>query len=52
MKKVRRPRATKATRRNPFARALATPKFRPRVANLPGQYRRRPKHVIPPDDET
>jgi len=52
MKKVRRPRAKKSTRRNPFARALASPKFRPKVTNVPGQYRRRPKHARPPESET
>ncbi len=52
MKKARRPASKKTTRRNPLARALATAKFRQRVVKDSGQYRRRPKHPPPADDES
>jgi stalled ribosome alternative rescue factor ArfA len=34
----------KKVRRNPHARALASPLFQSRVVKGPGVYRRRPKH--------
>jgi hypothetical protein len=34
-----------ATKRNAAARALRTPKFRPRIVKLKTAYRRRPKHA-------
>jgi hypothetical protein len=51
MKKSRSPSTKKSLRRNPHARALASPKFRPRVVKAPGEYRRRPKHVRLTEDE-
>jgi hypothetical protein len=52
MKKSRPKAPGRSLRRNPLARALASPKFRPRVVKKPGEYRRRPKHLRPTDDET
>jgi stalled ribosome alternative rescue factor ArfA len=37
----------KKLRRNPHARALASPLFQSRVTKRPGVYRRRPKHQKP-----
>ena len=37
-------------RRNPLAKALATPKYRPRVVKRVDAYKRRPKHPDPPED--
>ncbi len=37
----------KKVRRNPHARALASPLFQSRVVKGPGVYRRRPKHRKP-----
>ena len=51
MKKSRSTGSLKKLRRNPQARALAAPKFRPRVTKAEGTYRRRPKHVPSPADE-
>jgi hypothetical protein len=36
-------------KRNPLARELATGKFRPRVVERPGVYKRRAKHRLPPE---
>jgi hypothetical protein len=36
-------------KRNPLARELATGKFRPRVVERPGVYKRRAKHKLPPE---
>ena len=47
MKKSRPKGPSKKLRRNPVARGLADAKFRPRVVKAPGEYRRRPKHVVP-----
>ena len=43
---TKRPTRRKArpARRNPIARALRQPKFRPRVVEGPDGYKRRPKH--------
>jgi len=43
--------AARNIRRNPIARDLATGKFRPRVVEKPGAYRRRPKHPKPGEGE-
>jgi hypothetical protein len=43
MKKAKPVRA-KGLKRNPHARALASPLFRPKVVKAPGAYVRRPKH--------
>jgi hypothetical protein len=43
MKKAKPVKARKA-KRNPHARALASPLFRPKVVKAPGAYVRRPKH--------
>lgn len=51
MKKSRSPGLPKKLRRNPVAQGLADAKFRPRVVKAPGTYRRRPKHVRPPEPE-
>jgi stalled ribosome alternative rescue factor ArfA len=43
MRKAKPVRA-KGLKRNPHARALASPLFRPKVVKAPGAYVRRPKH--------
>ncbi len=52
MKKPKLPKPKKV-RRNPHARALASPLFRARAVKGPDSYRRRPKHRRPVagDDE-
>jgi hypothetical protein len=50
-RKVRKSAAGKRVvkKRNPLARELATGKFRPRVVERPGVYKRRAKHRLPPE---
>jgi hypothetical protein len=36
-------------KRNPLARELATGKFRPRVVERTGVYKRKAKHKLPPE---
>jgi len=47
MTRKAKPIRTKKLKRNPHARALATPLFRVRVTKRPDEYKRRPKHPRP-----
>ncbi|HVY21281.1 MAG TPA: hypothetical protein VHA70_14535 [Bauldia sp.] len=49
-KTPKRPKAVRI-KRNPLAKALRTAKFRPRVVERPGTYKRRPKHPGEVDSE-
>ncbi|SDB52741.1 DUF7230 family protein [Bauldia litoralis] len=51
MKKPKAPKTPKEGKppRNPFARALRDPLYKPKVAKGKDEYRRTPKHPKPPE---
>ena len=51
MARKRKPPVARKVRRNPMARELGGGKFRPRVVENPGRYRRRGKHPRPVGDD-
>ena len=51
MAKKRKAPAARKLRRNPAARALRDPLFRPKVVERPDRPQRKPKHPKPPDED-
>jgi len=52
MTKRRSSRKKLPARRNPVAKALRQPKFRPRVVERPDVYKRRAKHIAKAPEKT